>query len=200
MQLLASSWLSRVSIIASGRRGSSRVTENGPVDNTSASDLRRWARRAAYSMHQKAVDMTEPDAAHRACSSKLVHAHLQILMRLPARTCRLYIKAALRHRRRRNAVMPQACSVECSDDLASTDEVKVYKDEGDDEKRSSEILSEEKFGLVIETEDVRRCASWLMLLVESVSMMLLKLKLHLWIVVEEIQAQSELNQGRRNEK
>jgi len=52
--------------------------------------------------------------------------------------------------------MPQACSVECSDDLASTDEVKVYKDEGDDEKRSSEVLSEEKFGLVTETEDVRR--------------------------------------------
>jgi len=50
--------------------------------------------------------------------------------------------------------MPQACSVECSDDLASTDEIKVYKDEGDDEKRSSEILSEEKFGLVTETEDV----------------------------------------------
>ena len=50
--------------------------------------------------------------------------------------------------------MPQACSVQCSDDLASTDEVKVYKDEGDDEKRSSEVLSEEKFGLVTETEDV----------------------------------------------
>jgi len=52
--------------------------------------------------------------------------------------------------------MPQACSVQCTaDDLASTDEVKVYKDEGDDEKRSSEVLSEEKFGLVTETEDVR---------------------------------------------
>jgi len=52
--------------------------------------------------------------------------------------------------------MPQACSVQCSDDLASSDEVKVYKDEGDDEKRSSsEVLSEEKFGLVTETEDVR---------------------------------------------
>jgi len=50
--------------------------------------------------------------------------------------------------------MPQACTVDCSDDLASTDEVKVYKDEGDDEKRSSEVLSEEKFGLVTETEDV----------------------------------------------
>jgi len=51
--------------------------------------------------------------------------------------------------------MPQACSVECSDDLASTDEVKIYKDEGEDEKRSSEILFEEKFGLVVESEDVR---------------------------------------------
>ena len=53
--------------------------------------------------------------------------------------------------------MPLSCNVDscCSDDLASTDEVKVYKDEGDDEKRSSsEVLSEEKFGLVTETEDV----------------------------------------------
>jgi len=40
------------------------------------------------------------------------------------------------------------------DDFASTDEVKVYKDEGEDEKRSSENLSEEKFGLVTETEEV----------------------------------------------
>ena len=40
------------------------------------------------------------------------------------------------------------------DDFASSDEVKVYKDEGEDEKRSSENLSEEKFGLVTETEEV----------------------------------------------
>ena len=40
------------------------------------------------------------------------------------------------------------------DDLASTDEVKVYKDEGDEEKRASENLSEDKLGLVIETEEV----------------------------------------------
>ncbi|XP_074649574.1 transcription factor 7-like 2 isoform X2 [Tubulanus polymorphus] len=40
------------------------------------------------------------------------------------------------------------------DDLASTDEVKVYKDEGEDEKRSSEnYLSEDKLGLVTETEE-----------------------------------------------
>lgn len=39
------------------------------------------------------------------------------------------------------------------DDLASTDEVKVYKDEGDEEKRSSENLSEDKLGLVTESEE-----------------------------------------------
>jgi len=38
------------------------------------------------------------------------------------------------------------------DDLASADEVKVYKDEGDEEQRSSENLSEDKIGLVTETE------------------------------------------------
>jgi len=32
--------------------------------------------------------------------------------------------------------------------------VKVYKDEGEDEKRSSENLSEDKLGLVTETEEV----------------------------------------------
>ena len=44
------------------------------------------------------------------------------------------------------------------DDLASTDEVKVYKDEGEDpeeEKRSSENLSEDKLGLITETDEVR---------------------------------------------
>lgn len=40
------------------------------------------------------------------------------------------------------------------DMLASTDEVKVYKDEGEDEKRSSaENLNEDKLGLVTETEE-----------------------------------------------
>jgi transcription factor 7-like 2 len=42
------------------------------------------------------------------------------------------------------------------DDLASTDEVKVYKDEGEEEKRSSENLSEDKLGLVTESEEVRK--------------------------------------------
>lgn len=40
------------------------------------------------------------------------------------------------------------------DDLCSTDEVKVFKDEGDgeDEKRSSENLTEEKSSLIDLTE------------------------------------------------
>ena len=43
-----------------------------------------------------------------------------------------------------------------SEDFYSTDEVKVYKEEGnkDEEKRSSENLSEEKLGLVTESEKV----------------------------------------------
>lgn len=41
------------------------------------------------------------------------------------------------------------------DDLASTDEVKVYNDEGEqEEQRISEDISEEKLGLVTETEQV----------------------------------------------
>lgn len=41
------------------------------------------------------------------------------------------------------------------DDFASTDEVKVYKEEGDEEnKSSSENLSEEKLGLLTESEQV----------------------------------------------
>ncbi|KAK7502061.1 hypothetical protein BaRGS_00006813 [Batillaria attramentaria] len=42
-----------------------------------------------------------------------------------------------------------------SEDFYSTDEVKVYKDEGnkDEEKRSSENLSEDKLGLVTESEE-----------------------------------------------
>jgi len=51
--------------------------------------------------------------------------------------------------------MPHGRSAADGDDFASTDEVKIYKDEGEDEKRSSENLSEEKFGLVTETEEVR---------------------------------------------
>ncbi|XP_046380327.1 protein pangolin, isoforms A/H/I/S-like isoform X2 [Haliotis cracherodii] len=40
-----------------------------------------------------------------------------------------------------------------SEDFYSKDEVKVYKDEGEEEKRSSENLSEEKLGLVTESEE-----------------------------------------------
>ncbi|XP_013385961.1 transcription factor 7-like 2 isoform X1 [Lingula anatina] len=39
------------------------------------------------------------------------------------------------------------------DDLASSDEVKVYKDEGEEGEPSSENLSEDKLGLVTETEE-----------------------------------------------
>lgn len=41
-----------------------------------------------------------------------------------------------------------------SEDFFSNDEVKVYKDEGEEEQRSSENLSEDKLGLVTETEEV----------------------------------------------
>jgi hypothetical protein len=40
------------------------------------------------------------------------------------------------------------------DCFGATDEVKVYKDEGDEDDEKPENLSEEKFGLVIETEEV----------------------------------------------
>lgn len=45
------------------------------------------------------------------------------------------------------------------DDLGSTDEVKVFKDEGDgeDEKRSSENLTEEKSSLIDLTESEVLC-------------------------------------------
>lgn len=51
--------------------------------------------------------------------------------------------------------MPHVNAAGGGDDFASTDEVKVYKDEGDEEQRSSENLSEDKLGLVTETEEVR---------------------------------------------
>lgn len=41
------------------------------------------------------------------------------------------------------------------DDLASSDEIKVFKDEGEEENRSSdENLAEDKVVLVTETEEV----------------------------------------------
>lgn len=50
--------------------------------------------------------------------------------------------------------MPHVSSASGGDDLGSTDEVKVFKDEGDgeDEKRSSENLTEEKHSLIDLTE------------------------------------------------
>lgn len=50
--------------------------------------------------------------------------------------------------------MPHVSSGSGGDDLGSTDEVKVFKDEGDgeDEKRSSENLTEEKSSLIDLTE------------------------------------------------
>lgn len=50
--------------------------------------------------------------------------------------------------------MPHISSGSGGDDLGSTDEVKVFKDEGDgeDEKRSSENLTEEKSSLIDLTE------------------------------------------------
>lgn len=48
-----------------------------------------------------------------------------------------------------------------SDDIYDSDEVKVYRHEGDEEneKKSSENLSEDKLGLVTETEEVRLISS-----------------------------------------
>ncbi|CAL1546621.1 unnamed protein product, partial [Lymnaea stagnalis] len=49
-----------------------------------------------------------------------------------------------------------------SEDFYSTDEVKVYKDEGnkDEEKRSSENLTEEKLGLVTESEEGKNTSNF----------------------------------------
>lgn len=53
--------------------------------------------------------------------------------------------------------MPHVNSGGSDDIYGNSDEVKVYRDEGDEEneKRSSENLSEDKLGLVTETEEVR---------------------------------------------
>lgn len=48
--------------------------------------------------------------------------------------------------------MPHVSSSGGGDDLGSEDEVKVFKDEGEDEKRSSENLTEEKHSLIDLTE------------------------------------------------
>ena len=61
------------------------------------------------------------------------------------------------------------------EDLASTDEVKVYNDEGEEqeEQRTSEDISEVKLGLVTETEQVSECrqvVSVVVVVVEVVSL------------------------------
>lgn len=48
--------------------------------------------------------------------------------------------------------MPHVSNTTGDEDLCSEDEVKVFKDEGDEEKRSSENLIEEKSSLIDLTE------------------------------------------------
>jgi transcription factor 7-like 2 len=56
--------------------------------------------------------------------------------------------------------MPHVSSSGGGDDLGSEDEVKVFKDEGEEEKRSSENLTEDKSDLIDLTEsEVRRTLS-----------------------------------------
>lgn len=60
----------------------------------------------------------------------------------------------------RPAIMPHVSSSGGGDDLGSEDEVKVFKDEGEEEKRSSENLTEDKSDLIDLTEsEVRRISS-----------------------------------------
>lgn len=55
-----------------------------------------------------------------------------------------------------NCVNKSSANGSANDDMAFTDEIKVYKDEGvaDEEQSSSENLNEIKIGLVNETEEV----------------------------------------------
>ncbi|OAD56215.1 Protein pangolin, isoforms A/H/I [Eufriesea mexicana] len=55
--------------------------------------------------------------------------------------------------------MPHVSSSGGGDDLGSEDEVKVFKDEGEDEKRSSENLTEEKSSLIDLTESEVRSSN-----------------------------------------
>lgn len=57
--------------------------------------------------------------------------------------------------------MPHVSSGGGGDDLGSTDEVKVFKEEGDEENRSSENLTEDKTSLIDLTEsEVRSILSF----------------------------------------
>lgn len=62
----------------------------------------------------------------------------------------------------RAAIMPHVSSSGGGDDLGSEDEVKVFKDEGEEEKRSSENLTEEKSDLIDLTESEVRRISFLL--------------------------------------
>jgi len=53
--------------------------------------------------------------------------------------------------------MPHVSSGGGGDDLGSTDEVKVFKDEGEDEKRSSENLTEDKTSLIVDLTESEVC-------------------------------------------
>lgn len=55
--------------------------------------------------------------------------------------------------------MPHVSSSGGGDDLGSEDEVKVFKDEGEEEKRSSENLTEDKSDLIDLTESEVRIVS-----------------------------------------
>lgn len=57
------------------------------------------------------------------------------------------------------AIMPHVSSSGGGDDLGSEDEVKVFKDEGEEEKRSSENLTEDKSDLIDLTESEVRISS-----------------------------------------
>ncbi|KYN02324.1 Protein pangolin, isoforms A/H/I [Cyphomyrmex costatus] len=54
--------------------------------------------------------------------------------------------------------MPHVSSSGGGDDLGSEDEVKVFKDEGEEEKRSSENLTEDKSDLIDLTESEEKGA------------------------------------------
>lgn len=65
------------------------------------------------------------------------------------------------------AIMPHVSSSGGGDDLGSEDEVKVFKDEGEEEKRSSENLTEDKSDLIDLTESEVRIVSFVSLRIVS---------------------------------
>lgn len=63
--------------------------------------------------------------------------------------------------------MPHVSSSGGGDDLGSEDEVKVFKDEGEEEKRSSENLTEDKSDLIDLTESEVRIVSFVLFRIVS---------------------------------